>query len=250
MHHLGGGLALLIAAAWLGGCGARTDLGLRDDVEGGGGRDGAGGSSTCIPSPDTFVLRGTLRDLRDTHPDMESDYGGDDRDIVEETLGDDDTPVYAGGPQGTATTRGPDAFYSWFHDVPDVNVAVPWERELVPILDSTSFASDAFFPLDGQGFGNQGREHNFHFTLEAHATFAYQGGEVFVFAGDDDLFAFIDRRLVVDLGGVHGKQTASVELDDLPLEVGRTYPIDLFFAERHTTASNLAVVFRRFVLCE
>lgn len=196
------------------------------------------------------MLRGTLRDLHDTHPDVETSFIGDDRGIVEATLGDDGTPVYAGPSDGTATTRGPDAFESWFHDVPGVNVAVPWERELHRIADSVSFATDSFFPLDGEGFGDEGREHNFHFTLEAHATFEYQGGEVFDFAGDDDLFAFIDRRLVVDLGGVHARETASVDLDDLDLEVGQTYPIDLFFAERHTSGSNIAIVFRRFVLCE
>jgi fibro-slime domain-containing protein len=250
VRPLGGGLALLLTAASLGGCGARTGLGGRDDASGAGGRDGAGGSDACTPSPGAFVLRGTLRDLHDTHPDVESHFVGDDHDIVEETLGDDDTPVYAGGPQGTTTTRGADAFHAWFHDVPGVNVAVPWERELHRVLDAVSFASDDFFPLDGQGFGNEGREHNFHFTLEAHATFEYRGGETFTFAGDDDLFAFIDRRLVVDLGGVHARQTASVELDDLDLEVGRTYPIDLFFAERHTSGSNIAVVLQRFALCE
>src|SRR5262249_60251463 len=80
--------------------------------------------------------------------------------------------------------------------------------------------------------------HNFHFTFELHTKFTYKGGEKFTFIGDDDVFTFINGKLVVDLGGVHSAETKNVNLDDLGLEVGQVYPLGFFYAERHVTKSE------------
>jgi fibro-slime domain-containing protein len=246
------------AAAWAllavvgAGCGARTEL-ASDEEAGSAASDPGGerGGRCEVESPDDDdVVVGTLRDLRDTHPDFEAGILSDDRGIVEAVLGEDGTPVYAGGPAGTTTTRGPEAFHAWFHDVPGENLAMSWSAPLVQSFDSLLFSSDAFFPLDGELFGNEGRAHNFHFTLEAHTSFVYAGNEILTFGGDDDLFAFIDGHLVIDLGGVHGRQSATVDVDvvaaSLGLVKGERYALDLFFAERHTTASTFTLELTRF----
>jgi fibro-slime domain-containing protein len=132
-----------------------------------------------------------------------------------------------------------------------VNQTFPFVLPLAPVGGGVlSFSSASFFPIDGKGFGNSGLdlgnvEHNFHFTFELHVEFAYRGGEVFTFTGDDDLWAFMNGKLALDVGGLHPAQSGTVDLDaraaELGLVKGSTYPLDVFHAERRTEASNFRI---------
>ena len=206
----------------------------------------------------------------DDNGNPSSGYQGpwDDHAIVASTLGTDGTPDYAGDPtNGTLTTHGnaqPGSaaaeFHDWYHDVPGTNIHVSYALPIVQNADgSYEYDSESqgalyvagdptqgrgFFPIDDgtpyqTAFGDQGKPHNYSFTVEIHTVFTYKGGEYFNFRGDDDVFVFIDGNLVIDLGGVHGPEPAQIQVDTLGLTVGKEYPLDFFSAERHVVGSNI-----------
>jgi len=197
-------------------------------------------------------------------------YSGswDDPAIVAIQLGSDGTPTYAGDPtKGTLTTFGNGSagsaaaeFQNWYHDVAGTNIHVAYPLPIVQNSDG-SIAYDSeqqgalyvpndptqgrgFFPIDdgtpyATSFGDQGKPHNYSFTVEIHTVFTYKGGEYFNFRGDDDVYVFIDGQRVINLGGVHAPETAAVQVDTLGLTKGSDYPLDFFSAERHVTGSNI-----------
>ena len=164
-------------------------------------------------------------------------------------MGGDGKPVYVGG----ATTSNEANFDQWFNDVAGVNSAGDCTLTLTKInaIPEYSFMDPSFFPIDdvddentrcesGSHFGNNGNpNHNYFFTYELNTSFTYLGGETLSVTGDDDVFVFINDKLVIDLGGVHPAASDSVSLDTLGLTPGNNYSFDLFFAERHTTESSL-----------
>jgi fibro-slime domain-containing protein len=221
-----------------------------DGTDAGGSGVGTGGNPNPNPNPgqQCGVLKATIRDFKIEHPDFEEPDGNSDVSypgLVKADLGADNTPDYAPPGPVRPHTAGPEPFKQWYHDVPAVNIAIPRDIALTSDGTKSSYSSSAFFPIDNQGWGNEGLPHNYHFTTEVHTTFEYKGGETFSFTGDDDLWLFINRKLAIDLGGLHPPLSASVDLDqkaaELGIAKGNTYRMDIFHAERHTTASNFHV---------
>lgn len=268
-----GGVGFGRACVWAlaAACGACSAGGGGDDM--GGRKSGSTGSSSSSSSsssggidlsgsssggggiqPGTScgdgILRGVIRDFHNTFPDMEPAHSGksdnaDDLGIVQPMLGADLKPLYAGPATGTVTTTGPENFDKWYRDDP-VNLPLDLDLQFEdPDGDGVfSYDNQAFFPIDGQGFGNEPPDpsHNYHFTFELHTLFEYEGrGEEFKFVGDDDVFVFINGKLEVNLGGVHGPREGSIALDTLGLTPGESYQLDFFFAERHVTASHFRI---------
>ena len=196
----------------------------------------------------TITLPITIRDFTPaTNPDFEYTIS-DDKGIAQSTLGADGKPLYAHGAASTVTVHSQTTYDQWYHDVPGVNIPIAQSLTLDDAGHPGIFgySNFSYFPIDNQGFGNYGNSgHNFHFTMELHSKFTYQGGETFNFLGDDDVWVFVNRKLALDLGGIHGAEAGSVDLDamagTLGLSLGNDYGLDFFFAERHTVASEMQV---------
>ena len=196
------------------------------------------------------TLTGVVRDFTpgalvpgSSNPDFEWGIGGVQTGLVANTLtGNAPTPVSFGAP-GYITSAA--SFAEWF------GAAAPSRAHSIT-LDETSpgsgvysYSNSSFFPIDGEMFGNQGRSHNYHFTYQIAATFGYVPGtgQTFTFTGDDDVWVFFDKQLGIDLGGVHGAASQTVNLDTLfgPGKAEGNYSFDFYFAERHTSESNLRI---------
>lgn len=207
---------------------------------------GVGGSGGSAPECSHSLLA-TIRDFQPPHPDFET-YGGSSATtgLVKLLLGADSTPQYA-PLGGTSQTTGPNEFWQWYHDTPGVNVTLPVTLTLdEPAPGTFLYDNSAFFPIDGQGFGDYGGSgHNFHFTTQILASFLYKGGELFTFRGDDDLWVFVNKQLALDLGGLHGPLEGTIDFDalagQLGLTLGKSFSLDIFHAERHTDGSNFRI---------
>jgi fibro-slime domain-containing protein len=227
-----------------------------------------------IPQPESITLtKGIIRDfkayrLKDKslnsggHMDFQRYQGLDGNFeikeeynlIVEDFLDANGKPVYKPGTSGsTITTTTKTNFDQWYRDVKGVNQSM---NHSITLTDKNrdgiyTFAKDiqqneSFFPIDGMLFGNEGYEHNFHFTYELEAPFTYIPGttekpRIFTFKGDDDVYVFINGKKVIDIGGIHAQREQSVNLDRLGLVDGQTYDLKLFFAERNVVQSNFRI---------
>lgn len=156
-----------------------------------------------------------------------------------------------------------DKFDDWYNDKPAVNrsfytdIVLTRNAQGLFVFDDDEFLPlnpgagyQKFKPTDPDPFGPIpaiNATDVWGFTLELHTRFTYTAGkgQVFSFKGDDDVWVFINGRLAIDLGGLHPSLTSTIDLDAraaaLGLADGTAYPLDFFFAERHSTGSHCRI---------
>lgn len=200
---------------------------------------------TAPVSAGVLTLSGTIYDKVGADPDFEDPCcSGVVTGLLSSTLAADGLPEFIAA-NGSGDITSAASFDNWWVDN---HGATAFSLDLNETGMGTgvySYSNGAFFPIDGMLAGNEGRAHNYHFTLHLEGQTSFQALDSFTFTGDDDLWVYIDGKLALDLGGVHGAASKTISgqdlIDDLGLMADTLYDLDIFFAERHTSASNFNI---------
>jgi fibro-slime domain-containing protein len=151
-----------------------------------------------------------------------------------------DTPGVKGGISAGGITSAA-SFDQWFRDDLGTNLSDFHSILLTRDHDGVySYSTNDFHPIDGRLLGNDGEDHNHHFTFAISAHFVYQqcAGQFFEFSGADDSWVYIDGKLAMDRGGVLPATSQYVDMDRLGLVDGQQYELRFFHAQRQTQQAD------------
>jgi fibro-slime domain-containing protein len=168
-------------------------------------------------------LLGTYYNLSNQHPDMERWITGLDQGYVESALVGNMPTLSAYG--ATRVLQ-----WDWWTDPYQVGQRIDSDIDLQANFANSWFPVNTGLPGDPQDFAVKWTG---QFYVAADLNYNYSMGS------DDDSWLFIDKSLVLDLGGVHGLTYDSYNVF---LTQG-WHDIDIFFAERNVVQSGFQLNF-------
>jgi fibro-slime domain-containing protein len=203
----------------------------------------------------------TIRDFHQAHPDFQNGIS----DLTTGMVGPIGTSLVGGVPvfvaaNGTGAVNTAATFASWYSGAcnpgtPEATCVASYDTQINATVDTSTgqltYNSSSFFPLDPitgtTGDGDTNNNHNYFFTVQFGLELVYDPTltNTFLFTGDDDVWVYINDKLVIDLGGVHPAADGNFDMNTIAAEqgilAGEQYSFDFFFAERHFTQSNLNI---------
>ena len=201
-------------------------------------------NNTCtnlnIVPADYIIVTGMIRNFQATHADFArpaSTSTVTQTQFLQSTLTADSKPQLIAGQTSVSN------FGQWFTDVAGVNQNLLHTVTLVqgtnPRARVFTFDSNSFLPVNGLLYGaSTPTANNLYYTYEIHTYIEYLGGETYNFASSDDMWVFVNNRLLPNwnLQGVHARMSYALVMDSIALSYGLTrgsnYKVDIFYAHR------------------